>query len=137
LDGNGFFHDSCFYLEASDDKYDINKLVGLSAYFFHHIESVRIGFRTNTKDITLMDLFLYAYDDKTRMKEVFICSVAATEWFSFKVEIRPESFVATVNGIERQVARTRANTSEVKYLLFPYYGGNQKAKQDMRITLIM
>jgi hypothetical protein len=135
IEGEAFFEQSCFYLEDGDDKYDISKLIGLSAYYFHHIESVRIGFRTNIIDTNLIDLFVYAYDDKVRVKEVYICSVAPLERFSFKIEILPDQFVVRVNNTVKTVIRSRNYSSRFKYVLYPYYGGNQKAKRDMHISL--
>jgi hypothetical protein len=96
---------------------------------------VRIGFRTNVQDVNLIDLFVYAYDDKIRMKETFICSVKPLERFSFKIQIHPENFVVGVNGLKVETSRTVKNASKLKYRLFPYYGGNQTAKKDMHIML--
>jgi hypothetical protein len=135
IEGNCYFHENCFYVEESDDKYDINKLVGLSSYFFHHIESVRIGFRSNTQDASTMDLLLYAYDDGIRLREQLICSVKPLELFTYKIQILYDKFVVHVNDNVKEVERTPKNNIWFKYKLYPYYGGNQTAKQNMNITL--
>jgi hypothetical protein len=135
IEGDCYFHENCFYVEESDDKYDINKLVGLSSYFFHHIESIRLGFRPNINDGSTMDLLLYAYDDGIRLREQLICSVKPLELFTYKIQIHYDRFVVQVNDTIKEVSRTPKNNIWFKYKLYPYYGGNQTAKQDMNITL--
>jgi hypothetical protein len=135
IQGECYFHENCFFIENNEDKYDINKLVGLSSSYFHHIESIRIGFRTNTENVGLIDLFLYAYDDKVRLKFDFICSVKPLEKFNYKVQILEDKFVVSVNDIVREAPRTAKNNIWVKYKLYPYYGGNETPDQDMNITL--
>lgn len=134
------FTDSCLYHFGDADDYDINKLFGISTTIFHHIQSARIGWRC--VDGETIEIFSYSYNDGVRKNEEhdilgivnpnqeFECSIEDKETeYEFKFRL--------IGDKEWSFATDKKQPDKLKfhYYLWPYFGGNKVAPQDMIINL--
>lgn len=132
-----YMESSCFYgRQGNIDDLDLNKLCGIS-FGRHQQNSLRIGWRPNFDQEGLIELFSYVYVDGKRnftkmadvpveeVFEVFFRQASESEW---KIELITSTF-------------TEVHTIEIEsggkwgYNLFPYFGGNNTAPQEIRILM--
>jgi hypothetical protein len=125
------FSESC--LTPVDE--DISKLFGLSDGWDIHEDSVRIGWRSEGKVISL---WAYIYSGGERIME-HITHVAANETFVASVEIKNSYYaihLTTSTGYYQSVNTRVSRWKGPRVLLRPYFGGNAPSLVDMEIDLI-
>jgi hypothetical protein len=131
------FDKNCLYTINNIDQWDINKLVGFSGSYSHHIQSCRVGWRC--LDGENIQLVTYCYDNKVRLPEVIISDVKPDEEFTITLKNSQKNwtFIFYQEGKGRKVININKKSSGwfLKYLLFPYFGGNQKALHNMSIYI--
>lgn len=128
------FTKNCLYDLHDENQYDINKLFGL-AYFLHHIDSARFGWRADGDKI---EISVYCYKDGKRyMKEMclidtdkpYTMEIKNTgSYYEFELKDESSSFFSYAR-ISKPV------TVKIGYNLFPYFGGDEPAPQDMDIFM--
>jgi hypothetical protein len=131
------FNENCLYTLDGSDIWDINKLVGFSTSYSHHIQSCRVGWRC--LDNENIQLVTYCYDGGKRLPETILSSVKPNEDFTItlKNSLDHWTFIFYQEGKCRKVHNEPKKTNGwwLKYLLFPYFGGNQKSPHKMTISI--
>ncbi len=131
------FDENCLYNLHTLDNFDVNKLFGVSTSLNHMEQSARIGWRClNGADI---QLFAYTHANWKIQEPRLIATVLPNEKFTCSIRIEEKCFVFRFKKEETQrivsVLKTE-NKSKIKYLLYPYFGGNIPAPHDMSLTLV-
>lgn len=130
------FDINCLYNLNPIDNWDINKLIGFSTHINHHQQSCRLGWRC--LDQENIELVTYCYDEGFRLPEEVISRVKPGEEFNITLQNNREDWVFVYhNKKEVKVLTIKKSKpgSSLKYLLFPFFGGNNKSPQKMTITL--
>jgi hypothetical protein len=127
-----YFADGCNYVDNSDG--DVNKLYGVSYGLDNHKKSVRIGWKHNGDNT--IDLYAYYYVDGVRNINCLM-SVSMHEVIEFDILKSGSSVhIRTVNGRRSQNFLIRNIGGKWPMLKeYPYYGGDQKAPNDMTIYI--
>lgn len=136
---NIVFTESCRYDLQNEDQLDVNKLFGIGYFPSHHKNSVRFGWRydLNTKKVEILS---YYYKDKKRSFD-HMCFVEIDQPYSFVLAINHDYHELSVHGMspvnDRHYYKTKVDVEprSIGYLLRPYFGGNQKAPQDITIKI--
>jgi len=129
------FTKSCLYNFENDDKFDINKLCGVSTDLYHHNQSARIGWRSNGAGG--IEILAYWYDDGVRYHE-HLLHIDLEEEVGLEILCLDDKFYFTAKTLFDHVQHTvelNNKPCSVKYKLYPYFGGNQKAPNDISIFL--
>lgn len=111
------------------DSIDTNKLFGLSDSFYHRKSSIRLGWRFK-RGLELMVIIHNKF-------ETVISSLGYIEsdkQYPFKIEIRDDEYYVEVDGR----VYTHSRNSKwwfLRYYLFPYFGGKQKAPKTFKIKI--
>jgi hypothetical protein len=128
------FDSSCIYVLKGNDKYDINKLYGLSTSYHHHKNSCRFGWRCiNGKDI---EILAYTYVNSARMDSEVLGTVKPNEKFYASIRIEKDKYVYNFNNEKIiEVDNTYGRKWWLKYRLYPYFGGNKVSPKDMKIKI--
>lgn len=134
------FDSSCVYdlkdKHGYDHNYDINKLFGFSTTYNHHNQSGRVGWRC--LDNKTIQLVTYTYNNHHRLPESILGTVNVGDEFECSIEDIETDYIYTLkyNG-ETVVTRTPKQPDKVlfKYLLWPYFGGNNPAPHKMTIYI--
>ena len=128
------FDESAVYDLKGNDQDDVNKLFGFSdCNSKHQDNSARCGWSYNlaTKQV---DISAYVYVSGKR-EIIHLGSTEIHESNTYKLSLVGDEFKFEFkNSIER-VARGSSCDVGLYYLLFPYFGGNQKAPHDIRIFI--
>lgn len=126
------FTDSCRYNLNNEDQLDVNKLFGIGYLPSHHQKSCRFGWRYNIEK-NQMEILAYWYDGGKRYFEP-LCWVNIDEAATYLVKSTKDRHYL--------IAKTSSGTftkildfghSLIGYKLKPFFGGNQKAPQDILI----
>lgn len=134
LTGYAVFDSSCLYNFDNEDKYDINKLCGLSASWYHHKDSARLGWRC--VDGKVIEIFAYYYINSERVWE-HLDTIRPFDILDFCIEFKNNRIYTTIHSING--GKTKITPFKkpplIKYQLFPYFGGNKSAPHDVYITI--
>lgn len=126
------FNDSCRYNLNNEDQLDVNKLIGIGYLPSHHQKSCRFGWRYNV-DKDKMEILAYWYNNGKRDFE-HLCWVNIGETVTYLVKSTKDRhylIVKTQSGVFTKILDF--GHSFIGYKLKPYFGGNQKAPQDILI----
>lgn len=131
------FDTNCLYNFDNVDKYDINKLYGLSTALHHHIQSARFGWRC--LDGKNIEIHKYSYDNSHRILcETLLGTVKPNEVFICELKVTNNSYIytcTTSNNKITYVEKLTKKPNRIKYRLYPYFGGNQTSPHDMDILV--
>lgn len=111
---------------------DSNKVVGLSDNFFHHMDSIRLGFRWNSI-VKRIDLVGICYNGGKREIKT-ITRVDANKEISFLISIEKDKYLVAV-GEEFVSFERSSKWNFLRYYLFPYFGGVSKSPKDLKFKL--
>lgn len=117
-----------FYYKCDDIKNqkDTNKIIGLSDDYFHRVNSIRIGFR-NVND--KIELIAYYYNNTNHYSKVI---GEVYEKIPFSIDIEIGKYIYLINFNNKQFIFKRTSKWNLfRYVLYPYFGGNEKAKNDL------
>ena len=140
------FTASCMFNLHDEDQWDVNKLFGFSIGHHQKGSSFRFGWRPLLNNMTI-EIVAYEYHDGVRQKTMPICEVQLNKWYKFRVGYLPH-----INRTHYLVMDERTNKlikdreiyefsndfvlkkkSGLGYTLGVYFGGNEKAPQDITI----
>lgn len=127
------FTRSCLYEIDGPDRFDINKLFGIS-YGLHHKNSARFGWRANGDSI---EISAYCYKSGDRIIKT-IRDVAVGKPYVFTMRGTKEFYELTVESegaIIGYAKISKPKTIQFGYRLFPYFGGNVPAPHNIRILI--
>ena len=131
-------HPSCWWAPARNhDDGDLNKLTGVCYGLNVHSNSVRLtwvpDFNVNGK----IDIFGYTYDEKAtdpKITAVPITSVQVGQPCNGCIDVQGNKYKITVINVSVLMDTLHADPS-LCYRLYPYFGGNNTAPQDMTIDI--
>ncbi len=135
LNFKAIFNESAIYTSSiPENQHDINKLLGFSdCNTQHHQNSARIGWRWLDGKL---EIFAYCYVNGERITQ-YLGETALHEARTYSIVITKEQYVFEMEGYD-QVVIPRSNVcdSGVFYMLFPYFGGDEKAPHDIDIGIL-
>lgn len=127
------FDDSAIYVsQTPENQYDINKLFGFTEGFSPHKNSARFGWNWNGA----LYLYGYVYRNGVRLSQQ-ICSVPLNKEIECIIKAGAEyQFLVLGDDIVGETSIQRAKSGKVLgFALFPYFGGDEVAPHDIRISL--
>lgn len=127
------FDSSAIYATVNPtNQLDINKLYGFADDDKqHHASSARIGWRWYTNRL---ELFGYVYNDSVRMTQL-ITQVPLKTDIPCSIKVDGTRYVFTANGTQITMPRTAKTPTGKGYRLYPYFGGDEMAPQDITIQI--
>jgi hypothetical protein len=113
------------------NQFDINKLWGFSEGFSNSFNSARVGWAYNNGALRL---YGYVYAKGVRHSRE-ITTVAIGSDVSCSIRLNGSSYVFTVNGVSVSLPRGTTTTRASGLQQYPYFGGDERAPQDIRIQV--
>lgn len=128
-----YFDSSAIYSTVNpSNQLDINKLYGFADDDKqHHISSARIGWRWYSNRL---ELFGYVYNDSVRTTQ-FITQVPLKTDIPCSIKVDGTRYIFTANGTQMTMPRTAKTPTGKGYRLYPYFGGDEMAPQDISIRI--
>lgn len=116
----------------ASNQNDINKLYGFSDNEARHHEfSARFGWRWSGKALRL---FAYVYNSGERSSvELGAITINAAHYCSIKVD--GDKYIFTLNDKTFTMPRTAKTVKGIGYKLYPYFGGDELAPQNINIRI--
>lgn len=127
------FNTSALYKTINpENQYDINKLYGFSDnQAQHHDYSARFGWRYSDNALRL---FAYVYNKGVRThKEIRLVKPGFT--YSCSIKVVGNMYEFDANGIKVTMPRLATTPKAFGYKLYPYFGGDEVAPQEITIDL--
>jgi len=126
------FDESAKYIDLTVDKFDVNKLFGISIGTDHHIDSARFGWNYLDGKICI---YSYCYVDGVRSMSL-LTMINPYKEYVYTITNNPTNYLFTITGgntppVQGFVMKTKNNWLRRK--LWPYFGGNKTSPQDIRI----
>lgn len=127
------FNNSAIYQTVDPlNQGDINKLYGFSDNNQeHHTNSARIGWRWYNNQ---MELWAYIYNN-TVQTDKFISSVALNQEIDCSIKAEGNLYTFKVNNTTVTMPRVSITAGAVGYQLYPYFGGDETAPQEIKIFI--
>lgn len=126
------FNSSAIYTTVDPvNQYDINKLWGFSEGLNHQYNSARIGWSYNNNALRL---YGYVYSKGVRYSQE-ITAVSLNTEILCSIKLSGSNYLITANGITVTLPRGLSTTKASGYQLYPYFGGDETAPQDITIDL--
>ena len=126
------FDNSAIYNLGNTNQGDINKLIGFSDCFSHHHKnSARLGWRWS-EEKQKVEIFAYTYAKGKRAFK-WINDVVLNEKFTMKIKVSKNMYYFTVGAPGVGLERGCNSKSAFGYKLFPYFGGDEVAPNDVNI----
>lgn len=125
------FDDSALYNDTSEDRFDVNKLFGFSLGL-HHVNSYRFGWNVLDGKI---HIYAYSYINSKRVIDE-ICVIENNKKYKFIINIKNGKAIFTIvddNYNLKQVIQLAPSKKIFGYHLWPYFGGNKTAPNDIFI----
>jgi hypothetical protein len=124
------FTESCLYTIPSEDSLDVNKLFGLSDATSHSNHSARFGWRAKGNQIEIMT---YVRRSGQIITEP-IGRVSIGEVADYNIEILDTVYRFSFNS-KTQMVKRQSKYNNMRYHLWPYFGGNQTAPHKIEIYM--
>jgi hypothetical protein len=117
------------------DIFDLNKLVGFSSGFNHKTNSARFAWIPN-EDGRRIDYYAYVKDDGF-MAYAFMGSFYPRTILNLKIQHKRYAYDFIINDSLSYRMTTSKNNKyvPVRYMLFPYFGGDLRSPKEMYINL--
>jgi hypothetical protein len=127
------FDSTAIYTNVNpSNQLDINKLYGFADDDKqHHVSSARIGWRWYSNKL---ELFGYVYNDSVRTTQL-ITQVPLKTNIPCSIKVDGARYVFSVNGTQATMPRTAKIPTGKGYRLYPYFGGDEMAPQDISIRI--
>jgi hypothetical protein len=114
------------------NQQDINKLYGFADNDkSHQIFSARIGWRWLDEKL---ELHAYVYNDSVRSSKLIKAVPILTD-VQCSIRVDGKQYVFTVDGTTATMPRTATSPGALGYRLYPFFGGDESAPQDIRIRI--
>ena len=114
------------------NQLDLNKLYGFADNDKpHHHFSARIGWRWLDSKL---ELHAYVYNDSVRSSKL-IAAVPLLKDVNCSIKVDGKQYLFTVDGATATMPRTATSTGALGYRLYPYFGGDEFAPQDIRVKI--
>ena len=128
------FDETARYNLNNTNQQDINKLFGFAdCNSLHHENSARFGWNYNPES-DKVDIFIYVYRQTQRIYEK-IGSMEIGESKDMSISLEGNQYRFWFGDETKTVTRGTTCELGVYYLLYPYFGGDEAAPQDIRIYI--
>ena len=129
------FSNECWWnTPRNHDDYDLNKLMGISFGLRLHKNSVRLAWRPNFDKPNTISVFGYMYDEsKDTHTSMYLCDVSTNQECLCYLNLYDSAYVFNVPGISKIEMINPTQDKKIQKRLHPYFGGNNKAPQTMKI----
>ncbi|HVG16791.1 MAG TPA: hypothetical protein VM935_17605 [Chitinophagaceae bacterium] len=127
-----FDSSAVYFSKEHINQADINKLYGFSDNNAnHHLYSARFGWSWINN---ALHIYAYVYNDgKRNITELGTIDIGKES--SCSIAVGRNSYIFTLNNKSTHLGRS-INTATAKgYLLYPYFGGDEVAPHDVRISI--
>ena len=127
-----FLTDPSYLLENKSDQGDTNKIFGISDSWHHHRHSIRIGWRYDTRLLKSICSIYYYRDGKHFIED--LGTIEQNKPYLCFIKIKKDCY--SITSLDKKVTIPR--TSKwwgPRYLLFPYFGGQQVAPKEFKIEI--
>jgi len=128
------FTDSCMFNLKDEDQRDVNKLFGFSIGHHQKGTSFRFGWRPDL-EMERIEIVGYEYHNGIRQKTMPITYVKCNVWCKYTVLYDSKKGISTYK-INNTVLKNNVKLNKkygLGYSLGIYFGGNEKAPQDIII----
>jgi hypothetical protein len=127
------FDNSAIYQTINPgNQADINKLYGFSDNDQeHHINSARIGWRWYNNQLQLL---AYVYNNSIQSDRMIV-SVPLNQDINASIKVEGSTYIFNVNGTVVTMPRASTTPGAVGYQLYPYFGGDEVAPQNIKILI--
>lgn len=122
--------DFSYITDSRENQKDTNKIFGLSDGWHHHKNSIRIGYRYINDKIEILS---YRYNDGKHYSSL-MGYINSDEEFDVKIEIRKNKYYITFKNVRFEYNRT-CRWWIPRYLLYPYFGGQETTKKDLKFQI--
>lgn len=140
---NVVFNETALYAFEGQDKGDINKLFGFTVGWIPatgiknlaHDNSGRFGWACIDGKIKI---YAYCYDNHVRYTEE-LYTVNLNESYTYILANTPNYYLFSISnesGVLKETRVPKRNISGLSFNLWPYFGGNNPAPQDIHISMI-
>jgi hypothetical protein len=127
-----FLSDPAYTLDNKADQGDTNKIFGISDSWHHHKHSVRIGWRYDSKLKKSIGCVYFYRDGKHFVED--LGAIEQNKPYICYIDISQNSY--TVIALDKKVIIPRTSRWwGPRYLLFPYFGGQQVAPKQFNIEV--
>lgn len=129
-----FLSEPSYICEDSDNQEDINKIYGFSDSWNHHKHSIRIGWYYDKKYLSC-NLVVYYYINGVRnIKHLGEFSI--NEKINIQIEILDDLYIVRRKEIRlTHLIPRESRWCFLRYILFPYFGGQEKSPKDFLIKI--
>lgn len=122
--------DFTYICDDIKNQKDTNKIFGISDSYYHRRDSIRIGFRYINDNI---ELLAYYYNKGKHYAEK-IDNIQCDKEYNLEIYISDKNYHIKYNFNEYIYPRT-SKWFFMRYLLFPYFGGEERAKKDLTFKI--
>lgn len=123
---------SSHYVFNDDNKYDYNKLFGLSNSYHHQISSARIGWRAISEE--QYAVCLYCYDDNKRIISNEILLNYDT-FYGARIIISKNNYYLLFKDSSLILQRYTQSMFPIRMILKPFFGGDNAAPNEIKIQI--
>jgi len=128
------FSKECWWkTPRNNDDYDINKLCGFS-YGFHQKNSLRIGWIPDFKNKNQIILFAYWHNNSSQHFFKYLTSIPTETQFDVEIVCGKKKAYFKINKKITSIAFKKPSFT-LGYYLYPYFGGNNTAPNNMTIKI--
>ncbi|TYZ14182.1 hypothetical protein FY528_00150 [Hymenobacter lutimineralis] len=126
-----FDNTAAYKTKLTNNQADVNKLYGLSdCNSLHQTNSARFGWRWYQNRL---ELLAYSYRAGVNTTTL-LTAIDRNKWYTCELQITDGKYTFVVNG--KKVEHKRSCTGAAKgYQLYPYFGGNETAPQNITLRL--
>lgn len=138
LDFDVVFDSSAIYTtQDPGNQADINKLYGFAdGGSFHQQHSARIGWRWYNNELQLLS---YTYANSVRSFE-YLGAIVIGDTINCKIQVVDSNYVFHISKVgvkiyDHVAARGVGTSTAVGYKLYPYFGGDETAPKEIKISI--
>ena len=127
-----FLSDPSYILDNKTDQGDTNKLFGISDSWHHQKHSIRIGWRYDVKLKKAIGCVYFYRDGKHFIED--LGAIEQNKPYICYIDILQDSYA--IIALDKKVIIPRTSRWwGPRYLLFPYFGGQQVAPKQFEIEI--
>jgi hypothetical protein len=127
-----FLSDPSYIVDNQADQEDTNKIFGVSDSWNHHKHSIRLGWRYDDKmQQSILSVYYYR-DGKHYIQD--LGQIEQEKLYYCYISIYKDNYLVGGLGDVVSIPRT-SKWWGPRYLLFPYFGGQQVAPKQFKIEL--
>lgn len=126
--------ESCRYQDDGENATDFNKLYGVSLSRHHHINSIRIGWRYYKEKL---EICAYLYREGERKIVIYDKEIEFNNKYNILINFtdRGYNIYLDYSAIHFERSLKSIKVMPIKYILKPYFGGDNTAPHNMLIEI--